>query len=177
MFIAFDILEVAGEDITRLPARQRRLMLETFYKHAVGPWRMESQRHQLIAQEIVSTKAEVKALLERERARGGEGIMLKDLDARYTAKPGTHSSNRGRNWMKVKTWQEREFEIIRHGPTGIGDGYTIFISNKGREQEVSLGSHEMRREVKAGHKRVEIKFLSESKKDGALRFPSVRRLV
>jgi len=171
MFVAFDILEVAGEDITRLPARQRRLMLEAFYDFAgarsVGAM---MQRHQLIKQEIVSTKAEVKALLERERARHGEGIMLKDLSAPYVAK-------RGRNWMKVKTWQDREFKVEHSENTGVGDGFVIYIKNKGREQCVNMGDHRMREHVRT-HKdvTVEVKFLSEGE-DGALRFPSVRRIV
>ncbi len=163
MFVAFDILEAAGEDITNLSARQRRTVLESFYRNA------KTQRHQLIEQKIVSSKADVKALLERERMRGGEGLMIKSLEAPYIAK-------RGRNWQKLKTWKEAEFEIVAHGPSGIGDGYTITIRNKDREQIVNLGSYEMRKKVQAGHKRVEIKFLSESV-DGALRFPSVRRLV
>ena len=95
--------------------------------------------------------------------------MVKDLDAPYVAR-------RGWAWTKAKTWQEREFDIVAHGPSGIGDGYTITIVNKGREQIISLGSYVMREKVKRGHKHVEIKFLSETE-DGAMRFPSVRRLV
>ena len=169
MFIAFDILEVASKDITRFSARQRRMMLEGVYEGFRNIVGTVPERHQLIEQKIVASKAEVKSLLEVERKRGGEGLMLKVLSAPYVAK-------RGRNWLKVKTWMESEFEIMTHGPSGIGDGYTITIRNKGREQTVNLGSYEMRKQVQAGHRRVEIKFLSESV-DGALRFPSVRRLV
>ena len=166
MFVAFDILEVAGEDITRLPARQRRIMLGTFY----GFTNPGMKRHKLIEQDLVRSKADVLRLLERERARGGEGIMLKEQDAPYVAK-------RGRNWMKVKTWQDREFKVEHSENTGVGDGFVIYIKNKGREQCVNMGDHRMREHVRM-HKNVtvEVKFLSEGE-DGALRFPSVRRIV
>src|SRR3990167_1323061 len=55
MFVAFDILEVAGGGITRMPMRQRRVFLEAFYDFA------EVRRNQLIKQKIVASKGEVKA--------------------------------------------------------------------------------------------------------------------
>ena len=164
LFVAFDILEAAGEDVTALPLRQRRMLLETFYQHA------QADRHSLIQQEPIQSKQDVLRLRERERARGGEGIMVKDLDATYTAK-------RGRNWLKVKTWQDRKFRVLQHEYTGIGDGFVITIKNKGREQTVNMGDRKMREVVKANKSvTVEVKFLSEAD-DGALRFPSVRRVV
>jgi ATP-dependent DNA ligase len=174
MFVAFDILEVAGEDVTRLSARQRRILLEGVYEGFDKIVGTAPRRHQLIKQELVNSKADVLRLLERERARGGEGLMLKVLEAPYVAKPG--SETRGRNWMKLKTWSDRVFDIVKHGPSGVGPGYTITIRNKGREQIVNLGSYAMRKQIQAGHRRVEIKFLSEGD-DGALRFPSVRKIV
>src|SRR3990167_6278701 len=172
MFVAFDILEVAGEDITRMPMRQRRMFLEAFYgiTESSPPHYALPQRHQLIEQKIVASKAEVKSLLEVERKRGGEGLMLKVLSAPYVAK-------RGRNWMKVKTWQEREFRVEGGADTGVGDGFVIYVKNKGRLQTVTMNDHRMREHVRT-HKNVtvEVKFLSEGE-DGALRFPSVRRIV
>ena len=90
MFVAFDILEVAGEDITRMPMRQRRMFLEAFYgiTESSPPHYALPQRHQLIEQKIVASKAEVKSLLEVERKRGGEGLMVKELSAPYVAKRG-----------------------------------------------------------------------------------------
>ena len=172
MFVAFDILEVAGEDITRMPMRQRRMFLEAFYgiTESSPPHYALPQRHQLIEQKIVASKAEVKSLLEVERKRGGEGLMLKVLSAPYVAK-------RGRNWMKVKTWQEREFRVEGGADTGVGDGFVIYVKNKGRLQTVTMNDHRMREYVRT-HKNVtvEVKFLSEGE-DGALRFPSARRIV
>jgi ATP-dependent DNA ligase len=95
--------------------------------------------------------------------------MLKNVNAPYVTR-------RGRSWLKAKTFQEREFNIVRFEDTGIGDGFVIYIVNKGREQRINCGSHQMRQKIRAGHKRVEIKFLSESE-DGAMRFPSVLKLV
>jgi len=169
MFVAFDILEVAGEDVTRLSARQRRILLEGVYEGFDKIVGTAPRRHQLIKQELVNSKADVLRLLERERARGGEGLMLKDLNAPYVAK-------RGRAWLKVKTWSEATFTIESYQHTGIGDGFTVTIKNKGREQTVVVNDHKMREAIKRGAKRLEVKYLSVGN-DGALRFPSARRLT
>jgi len=164
LFVAFDILEVAGEDVTGMRFDQRRSLLETFYKLS------SLARHKLIEQTPVSSRDDILRLREAEAQRGGEGIMVKDLNAPYVAK-------RGRNWMKVKTWQDREFPVLRWENTGVGDGFVIYINNKGREQTVVMNDHKMRQVVMSKKSVVvEVKFLSEGE-DGALRFPSVRRLV
>ena len=61
--------------------------------------------------------------------------------------------------------------------TSLKDWGIIYIKNKGREQTVAMNDHRMREYVRT-HKNVtvEVKFLSEGE-DGALRFPSVRRIV
>jgi ATP-dependent DNA ligase len=163
-FVAFDILEdgVVG-DLTDYPFRSRRATLEEFFG-------MTKLRNVKMAEQFaVKSDADIQKLVDVCREMETEGVMVKNLDARYVAK-------RGRNWLKAKTWQEATFEIIRYGDTGVGKGFTIFIKSGKHEQEVVMNSLEMQRKVKAGHKLVEIKFLSRSE-DGAMRFPSVRRLV
>lgn len=170
MFVAFDVLEVAGEDVTKMPFSKRRVLLEAFYTGAalVGA-NTKVTRHQLIEQVPVTSKADILRLRKQEADRGGEGIMIKDLDAPYTAK-------RGRNWIKVKCWSDAVFTIESYQSTGVGDGFTIMIKNRGREQTVVVNDHKMREQIRKGHKKVEVKYLSEGE-DGALRFPSIRRLT
>ena len=162
-FMAFDMLEMMGQNLTVNPLSVRRSFLEAYF-------RTFSFKSIKITEQIpISSDADVQALVNECRKRETEGVMLKDMGAPYVAK-------RGRNWVKAKTWQEREFDVVRFEETGIGDGFVIYVVNKGRECRVNCGSFKMREAIRAGHKRVEIKFLSESE-DGALRFPSLRRLL
>lgn len=167
-FVAFDILEDRNlqkrkRDLTEFQFQNRRWHLEDFLK------RNPLKGVQLIEQIPLSGNADIEKLLEVMREFGGEGLMVKNPNATYRAV-------RGRNWLKVKTWMEEEFNVIRYENTGIGDGFVIVIRSGEHEQNVNCGSHDMRKRIRAGHKRVEIKYLSKGA-DGALRFPSLRRLV
>jgi ATP-dependent DNA ligase len=164
-FMAFDMLETPhGEDITACTFRERRLLMAE--KVAFDG---RNGRVRMVGQISIENDHDVQALVNECRKLETEGVMLKNVNAPYVAR-------RGRSWLKAKTFQEREFNIVRFEDTGIGDGFVIYIVNKGREQRINCGSHQMRQKIRAGHKRVEIKFLSESE-DGAMRFPSVLKLV
>lgn len=167
-FIAFDILEDRNlqkrpRDLQDSSFETRRRHLEDFLK------RNPLKGVQLIEQIEVDSDDQIRTLLEKMRELGGEGFMVKDLDASYRA-------NRNRNWLKVKTWQEEEFDVIRFEDTGIGHGFVIYIKSGEHEQRVVCNGIEMEKRIRAGHKRVEIKFLSKGP-DGAMRFPSLRRLM
>ncbi len=163
-FMAFDMLEdEGGQDVTGFDLSYRRDFMEAYFgKHS-------PKGVKLTEQISVKSDADVQALVNECRKLETEGVMLKNMNAPYVAR-------RGRNWVKAKTWQERVFDIVRFEDTGIGDGFVIWVVNKGREQRVNMGAFQMRERVRKGHKKVEIKFLSEAE-DGAMRFPSVRRLV
>jgi len=163
-FMAFDMLEdESGEDVTGFDLRYRRDFMESYFL-------THSPKGMKLTEQIpIESDTDVQALVNKCRELETEGIMLKNMGAPYVAK-------RGRNWVKAKTWQERVFDIVRFRDTGIGDGFVIYVVNNGRECKVNCGSFQMREKIRKGHKRVEIKFLSEAE-DGAMRFPSVRRLV
>jgi ATP-dependent DNA ligase len=163
-FVAFDILEQDGNDLTDEPFSLRRMMLQALF---TGGVKLKSVK--ISDQFEVQSDADVQKLVEVCREMETEGVMIKNIDARYVAK-------RGKNWMKAKTWQEEVHTIIRYGDTGVGKGFTVFIKSGNHEQEVVVNSLEMQARIKAGHKKIEIKFLSKSE-DGAMRFPSARRLV
>ena len=164
-FMAFDMLETpAGEDITSRPFRERRLLMV-----AKVTFDGRNGRFRKVDQIPIESSADVLVVVNECRKRETEGVMLKNMNAPYAAR-------RGRNWVKAKTWQEREFDVVRFEDTGIGYGFVIYVVNNGREQRINCGSFQMRQKIRAGHKRVEIKFLSESE-DGAMRFPSLRRLM
>ena len=168
-FALFDVIETEdGNDLTSLPCSERRRYLEALHK--LG------ERVITVEQIPVNSDADVQVLVEKCAELETEGVMLKNLSASYVAR-------RGRNWVKAKTWQEDEFPLVKELYTGVGDGYNIVVLlPTGREQEVVVNGHMDRmniRDALAAGKQlvVEVKFLSRSKTDGALRFPSFRRIV
>jgi hypothetical protein len=169
-FMAFDILErydaQADEtiDLTDFLARERRGVLEHFMaENALKGVQLSQQLN-------VRDHEEVMRLVGICREAGTEGLMLKDPNAPYRAK-------RGKAWLKAKTWQEEEFDIVKYGETGVGKGFTIFVQSGSHLQEVTCNGIEMRRQIELGHAhRVEVKFLSKSA-EGAMRFPTLRRIV
>lgn len=169
-FMAFDMLEdSSGRNLTGLPLSERRVSMEIYFQgHAF----LGRKGVKLSEQISIENDADVQILVNKCRELETEGIMLKNMDATYVAK-------RGRNWVKAKTWQEIELPVLRYEDTGVGDGFVIYVQlTSGREQRVVVNGFQDREAIKAGKKLVaEIKFLSESKEDGALRFPSFRRLV
>lgn len=93
-FYAFDLLELAGEDLTALPNIERKERLEALLGMAEPPVRF--------AQHVLGAGEKLyRAMCEA----GQEGIISKTIDGKY-------SSRRGRAWVKVKCTRRQEFVII-----------------------------------------------------------------
>lgn len=89
---AFDILELDGRDLTRVPYRQRRQILERIAQLSSGftvPPLLDAD-----------TGAQAMAL-----TRGREGVVAKRWDSRY--EPGKRSGA----WVKAKHWLEEDCVI------------------------------------------------------------------
>lgn len=89
---AFDIVELDGRDLTRVPYRLRRQILESVVQLSEGfsvPPLLDA-----------STGREAQALTE-----GREGVVAKSWDSLY--EPG----RRSRNWVKSKNWLEDDVVI------------------------------------------------------------------
>jgi hypothetical protein len=162
-FMAFDILERDDKDLTEMTFRARRILLEDWYNgtHYKGI--------ELIDQIQIKGPEDIEKLKNKMAELGGEGLMVKDQDAVYRPV-------RGKSWLKVKTWQEEDYDILRFEDTGVGHGFVIYIKTGAHEQRVVCNDLEMEAKIRAGHKRATIKFLSKGE-DGAMRFPSLKRLV
>jgi bifunctional non-homologous end joining protein LigD len=130
-YVLFDLLELDGKDLTGLPFRDRRRLLDQAMEPGphwlVGPWQ----------------EGDGAALLEASRARDLEGIMAKRLDSPYL--PGRRSSawrkikNRYRQEMVIGGWTEGERarastfgsllvghyedDVLRYAG-GVGTGFT-----------------------------------------------------
>ncbi|MDQ3986860.1 MAG: hypothetical protein M3280_10255 [Actinomycetota bacterium] len=93
-FMAFDVLEVGGRDLTGEPYRERRRILEDLELN--GPYWCTPVGH----------IGEGAALFAATREMGLEGVVAKRLDSRY--RPG----RRSRSWTKTKHFQTRNFALL-----------------------------------------------------------------
>lgn len=87
-FVAYDMLYGQGEILLEAPFAQRREKLETL--------NVDGQTVRRASSQTFSDVAELDAEFEGARARGNEGLMVKDPASPY--KPG----RRGRDWLKIK---------------------------------------------------------------------------
>ncbi len=87
-FVAFDLLWLTGQSCLDWPLRERRAALEPL--SPLGP----SFRLTQVTQ--ASSSQEIDAVFEAARARGNEGLMIKDAASVYA--PG----RRGLAWLKLK---------------------------------------------------------------------------
>jgi bifunctional non-homologous end joining protein LigD len=95
VYVAFDLLAIAGEDLTARPLRERRALLEGFI----------TDTDRMILSRTFPSAIE---LFEEASARGLEGITMKDPETPYVPSP-----KRTRHWLKVKTAEGRRQEKIR----------------------------------------------------------------
>jgi DNA ligase-1 len=89
-FVAYDILYADGRVLADEPLETRRRALESLIKHdAAAAVRLSEAKR-------VREASELDAEFDAARARGNEGLMIKDPRSSY--KPG----KRGREWLKLK---------------------------------------------------------------------------
>ena len=93
--MAFDILELNGEDLRDQPYATRKKVLQHFLK---GLETLRSIRY-------TEHSESPRQLFEDIIQRGGEGIILKRLDSSYTEDYRSH------NWLKVKLEQKAVCEV------------------------------------------------------------------
>ncbi|BBC72783.1 ATP-dependent DNA ligase [Altererythrobacter sp. B11] len=93
-FHGFDLLELDGEDLSRLPNIERKEKLEALLRSAEPPIH--------VADHVIGAGEQ---LFERMCGAGQEGIISKKIDARY-------GTGRGKSWVKVKCTRRQEFVII-----------------------------------------------------------------
>jgi DNA ligase-1 len=87
-FIAYDVLYAFGRVLINEPFAKRRSLLESLH--------LDTIRVRCGLSQQVSDISTLDAEFTAARARGNEGLMVKDLNSTY--KPG----RRGRDWLKIK---------------------------------------------------------------------------
>jgi len=92
---AFDLLEVNGEDLTKLSNIERKERLEALLGNAGAPIN--------VADHVIGAGEK---LFDAMCGAGQEGIISKKIDARYNV------GQRTKSWVKVKCTRRQEFVII-----------------------------------------------------------------
>ena len=122
-FIAYDLLEVDGQDQRALPQHQRRHRLEQLL--AAGPLRMSPALQ-------ADSWVERAALRQRSRERGVEGLMLKQRDSAY----GTGRTKADGVWWKWKIEPYTVDAVLVYAQAGHGrraglyTDYTFAVWNR-----------------------------------------------
>ena len=98
-FFAFDLLELDGKDLTKLPLTQRKERLEALVGREHEP---------LLYSTHISGKAE--EVFRQVCAAGHEGIVAKRAGDPYR-------SGRGGSWLKVKCTRRQEFVVGGYAPS------------------------------------------------------------
>ena len=104
-FVAYDLL-FAGNSELELPLQQRRALLEK-----LG---FDGAKTRLAASQLFENIESLDAEFDAARARGNEGLMIKDPNSDY--KPG----KRGRQWLKVKKATDTLDVVVTSVESGSG---------------------------------------------------------
>lgn len=113
VYYAFDLLHLDGRDLTKLPLRERKQLLETLLSGRGGD-KIHYSAH-------FEGAAAGKDLLATARKEGLEGIMAKDPDSRYM-------SRRSDRWLKIKL--HRQMDVVIGGytsPRGARKGFGALL--------------------------------------------------
>ena len=104
-FVAYDVL-FAGANELELPLNQRRAILEKLD--------FAGTKTRLAASQLFDNVTDLDAEFEAARARGNEGLMIKDSTSIY--QPG----KRGRQWLKVKKATDTLDVVVTSVESGSG---------------------------------------------------------
>ncbi len=104
-FVAYDLL-FAGQNELELPLNQRRALLEKLS--------FDNNKTRLAASQLFDNVANLDAEFDAARARGNEGLMIKDPTSTY--QPG----KRGRQWLKVKKATDTLDVVVTSVESGSG---------------------------------------------------------
>jgi DNA ligase-1 len=96
VFVAWDLLYASGKVLINDPLQARRALLEDLVRTACGSGRADLGTLRLSRAKRYRNVSELDNEFDAARARGNEGLMIKDPASSY--KPG----RRGREWLKLK---------------------------------------------------------------------------
>ena len=99
----FDILEINGESLLNKTLAERKEKLGQLQQY-------NSEAFEVAPYEVYSEEVATKRL-EEAKNEGREGIMIKNLNAKYDIKPNI-KEYRSVEWLKMKTWKDFDEPIL-----------------------------------------------------------------
>lgn len=163
-YVIFDILEMEGNDVTRLPYTDRRMMLDLIFGQRQSPRVVKAELYDIV------TAHDIQKHTLTVWGRGGEGLILKRRSSTY--QPGRRSTD----WLKIKMLQTAVLTIVGYAPGKNGPHSTVVLEDdEGNMTTVKvLNNKEHDRLNKEPHKaigrRLRIEF-QERTADGSYRHP------
>ncbi|MEZ5806959.1 MAG: non-homologous end-joining DNA ligase [Zhengella sp.] len=117
LFMAFDLLHLNGDDLSKQPLDSRKDRLEQLLAGLPEDSPVRFSEH---------VRGHGQTVFDNVRKAGGEGIVAKKADSRYTGK-------RSGAWLKIKAGRRQEFVVAGWSPS----------DKKGRPfSSLILGTHE-----------------------------------
>ncbi len=110
-YFAFDLLEVDGKDLTKLPLVERKARLEKLLTRSTRQDPVQYSSH------VAGHGQKVLDALCRD---GHEGVIAKRADAPYRGE-------RNRNWLKIKCLKRQEFVIGGWSPSSKRRGFASLL--------------------------------------------------
>lgn len=167
-YVAFDIVEKDGVDLSNKTHSERRAILES-----VGlPKIADYKEHGVVVVESGYEEVSIET--------------IKELDLEGVVKKNPNKSN---DWIKLKNYDEDEFEIVGHELTEVGKKNGIFVSaiqlKNSEGREVGMCSYQNYPQTKeftetlVGRK-VLVRFMKTDayrEGKGCLRFPVMQKIV
>lgn len=157
-YMVFDILKLDGNELTAKPLKERIEILNSLsLSNEIG----------ILNNIKLCEYGEVKELLQKAKDKQMEGIIVKDMEAKYEGR-------RSHGWLKLKLWKEAEITVTTYTVNNAG---IRVEANDGTAVQISGGqSQEVRDKLDAGTEvTIYIQYL-EKTKENKFRFPSYRGL-
>jgi len=149
---AFDVVELGGDDLSKLPLVDRLTILERIL---FGK--------QIVVVPTAYTREEKQAMFDRIKAENGEGVVFKKWNAPYT--PGRPNS--GGNALKFKFHKTATFIVVGSTPGKRSVGLEMIDSSGGRQfmGKVTIPAN---KEIPVTGDLVEVRYLYAFKGDGKI---------
>jgi DNA ligase-1 len=134
VFVAYDLLELGGEDLRRLPLAERRRRLEEIVSVPFEPRQQAACDDRLFLSPVVEAGSwqSLATLRDESRSRGVEGLMLKRCESGYGV-----GRTRG-DWWKWKVEPLEIDAVLLYAQAGHGrratlhTDYTLGVWSEGR---------------------------------------------
>lgn len=125
VYVMFDVMFVAGSDITHWPYHFRRQALELAVGAQVEQVNSSFKKPLHLSQVTpIYDKTQIMEMANGTWTKGGEGLILKKINSSY------HRGKRTKDWIKVKALESHVLTLIGYRPGKLGPHSTLVLHDK-----------------------------------------------